>query len=212
MKRILTTFVLLLLLAVIAGVLYRMAVTQITADVYRERLQTLSQDYTKLATSYNEAVRKTAVTELLVGDGKMTVVIRDVQGVVKEIPTPYDPAREIYVDYIVVEGRLWIRRVYDENTPPNQGQVIEPMWEKVDWKDARFAVGKAVYRSLADGRWVVTVTGDGSLGLAKSDTDAPTPLSPPPPVRDYPQIEAEIQAELTEIGASEVLRRLVSAE
>ena len=63
-----------------------------------------------------------------------------------------------------------IRRVFDAKTPPEKGLIIDPAMANVSWKDQpEPAVGKAVYRSLSDGRWVVTVTGEGALGLVKAE-------------------------------------------
>ena len=74
------------------------------------------------------------------------------------------------------------------------------------------AVGKAVYRRLHDGRWIVTVSGDGSLGLAHLDPGEPEPeLAPPPPVKSYEQVEAELGARIERIGPAQVLRRFSRA-
>lgn len=153
------------------------------------RYDELQQNHEQLRQTYNEAVAKTAVTELVVEEGTLCVNIRTAEGVDRSIPTPFNPAREIYVDYVVLDGRLWIRRVFDQDTPPGKGLVIDPQRADVDWNDPKLTYGNAVYRSLTEGRWIVTVTGDGSLGLVKTEKEA-TPLSPPPPVRDYPQVEA----------------------
>ena len=110
---------------------------------------------------------------------------------------------------MVLDGRLWIRRVFDDRTPPEQGVLIDPALAQIDWNEEQTAYGKATYRALSPGRWVVSVTGDGSLGLARSPDDAPAELAPPPPVRDYEPIEAALDASLRELGPGEVLRALV---
>ncbi len=158
-------------------------------DALQERHADLQRVHEDLRNTYNEAIAKTAVTELLVEDGTLCVTIRTAEGVDRTIPTPFNPAKEIYVDYVVLDGRLWIRRVFDQDTPPGRGLVIDPTQADVDWSDPRLRHGNAVYRSLSEGRWIVTVTGDGSLGLVKSDDAIPS-LSPPPPVRDYEPLEA----------------------
>lgn len=130
----------------------------------------MAADYTQVRTMYNQAVSKTAVTELVAAGKKLSVRVRTVAGLVKEIEMPFDPSQEIYVDYVVLDGRLWIRRVFDAKTPPEKGLIIDPAMASVNWKDQpEPAVGKAVYRSLSDGRWVVTVTGEGALGLVKAE-------------------------------------------
>lgn len=195
-----------LIAALASLVVYPLIRADLAAGVYRQRLADLAGQYESLRERYNSAVRKTAVTELLVEDGRLAVMVRTADGVLQRIDTPFNPAGEVYVDYIVAGGRLWIRRVFDARTPPEQGLVIDPAWGQVDWdaSDARY--GKAVYRALSEGRWVVTVTGDGSLGLARAAQ--PVDLHPIPEVRDYAAITAETDAHVRAIGASEVWRRL----
>ena len=56
----------------------------------------------------------------------------------------------------------------------------------------------------------MTVTGDGSLGLAKTDAKAEVVLSGPPPVRDYEQIKKQIDDRMADVTAGDVLKRLVA--
>ncbi len=51
------------------------------------------------------------------------------------------------------------------------------------------------------------MTGDGSLGLVRGDNDVPADLSPPPQVRDYDQVEREIEAELDKVGPIDLLKQ-----
>ena len=190
------------------GVAYKFLWTSATADIYRDRLTALQTRYNALEQNYSEAVHKTAVTELVVADGTLTVRVRDVRGVVREIPTEYDPSREIYVDYVVLDGRLWIRRVFDADTAPNQGLVIDPDADLVTWDLANAQVGKAVYRQLGEGRWVVNVTGNGSLGLTRASEDVD--LESPPSVREFDADQSEPE-EVGSIGLGEVLRHLAGA-
>lgn len=202
---------LLLVAALAAGSFmgYRLLRTSIAAEVYRERLAELSDDYTSLRKQYNEAVSRTAVTELVVRDGQLLVSVRTAEGELRTIRTPFDPANEIYVDYVVWNGRLWIRRVFDDETPPDDGVVIDPALADVAWESDEAAYGKAAYRRLEDGRWLVSVTGDGSLGLARVAGDAQTILSPPPPVRSYAPIEEEVDAALGRVRPDEAIRAFV---
>jgi len=179
-------------------------------EIYRDRLRELADHYEQLRGLYNDAVRKTAVTELIVADGKLTVRVRNAEGVVREIETPYDPRREVYLDYVLVDGRVWIRRVFDEATAPSEGVVIDPRLAHIDWDLTGAEVGKAVYRSLSDGRWVVSVTGNGSLGLVKLDDEAgEVALAPPPPVVAYETVEAEIEAEIERVKLRDLWKRVV---
>ncbi len=191
---------------------YRLLEANLKADIYRDRLIALESDFDQLRDTYNKAVRRTAVTELVVDEGKLCVSIRNAEGEVKSIPTPFDPSGEIYVDYVVLDGRLWMRRVFDAKTPPSQGVVIDPKLAEVDWESQGATHGKAVYRQLSEGRWVVSVTGDGSLGLARSMGNDPVDLTNSPDVRDYEPITEQAQTEVDRIGISDVMKRLVGAE
>jgi hypothetical protein len=133
-------------------------------------------------------------------------------GVLREIETPYDPSGEIYVDYIVRDGRLWIRRVFDAKTPPSQGVVIDPDLAAVTWgqEDAGAEVGKAVYRALGEGRWVVSVTGGGSLGLVQVDADVGVDLERAPAVEDFAAVTVEADRDVESIGLAEVWQRLIT--
>jgi hypothetical protein len=189
---------------------WRLLESDVEARVYRARLEALVSDYESLRDRYNEAVRRTAVTELRVADGKLSAVVRDASGVERVIETPYDPSREIYVDFAILNGRLWIRRLFDGRTPPEQGLLIDPGLAEVDWNADPEAYGKAAYRSLGEGRWVVSVTGDGSLGLAAWQDDGLPELSPPPPVRAYEPLEESVDARLQTIRPEEALRALAA--
>lgn len=200
-----------LLLCVIAVVGYRWASARVRMRIYGDRLAGLSREYESLRSMYNQAVQKTAVTELIVKDGRLSLEIRTIEGVKRTIATPFDPAEEIYCDYVLMEGRLWIRRVYDAHTPPSKGLVIDDKLEHVNWNDPAARYGKAVYRALSEGRWIVTVTGDGSLGLAKMDEKANVKLSGPPPVRDYDQIDKEIKEAMAKVTIGDVLKHIFTS-
>jgi hypothetical protein len=202
----LLSFVLVLLLAAAGYAGFRILEAQLEADVFRERIAELSNDYRALRERYNDAVRRTAVTELVVQDGELSAVIRTADGELQVIDLPYDPSREIYIDFVVLHGRLWIRRVFDESTPPGDGRVIDPELAEVDWDAAGETHGKAAYRSLGEGRWVVDVTGDGSLGLTYRDPEDVVELAPPPPVRNYEPVAAEVRDALGAIGPGEAFR------
>lgn len=201
----------LVLLAVIAvGFGVRLVRNDISLAQYRERLEQLSDDYETLRATYNDAVRRTAITELHVNRGQLCVRVRTVEGVNRTIETPFDPSEEIFVDYVIADGRVWIRRLYDANTAPANALVIDPAFAEMDWDDSETNVGKAIYRSLSEGRWVVTVTGDGSLGLAKAeDPSERAELVTAPEVRRYDAIEDEVNAELRRITPGDVWRALI---
>lgn len=198
-----------LLLGALAFGGFRLAQTQLAADIYRDRLAEVVENYQQLQTSYNEAVRQTAVTELVVEGDQLDVTVRTAEGVERTVPTSIDPTREVYVDYVVIDNRLWIRRVFDSSTPPDHAVVIDDAHARIDWDDPAVSHGQAAYRQLSDGRWIVTVTGSGALGLSRASEEEPIALSSPPEVREYAEIEREVEAELDGLRMSEMLRRLV---
>jgi hypothetical protein len=182
---------------------YALVKSHVKARVYLERLAEVSSDYHDLQAVYSEAVRRTAVTELLVTEGGVDVVIRTIEGQLQILETPFDPKREIYVDYVVLNGRLWIRRLFDDTTAPEKGMIIDPALALINWNTEGASHGKAAYRSLSPGRWIVDVSGDGSLGLTKRDEGSPLTLALAPPVRRYDPIEVIVKDELDAISPFE---------
>jgi len=178
---------------------------QLSDEILRERLELLAADYEDLHERYAAVIARTAVTELRVAGGRLSVVVRGAEGELREIATPYDPAKEIYVDYAIVDGRLFVRRVFAEDVPPREGVLIDPALLAIDWDAAGAAHGKAAYRTLGEGRWVVTVTGGGSLGLAPAP-EAPAPLSPPPALREFAPVASRVSERLARIEPAEVWR------
>ena len=203
------SFFLLVLVAVCAFSAYRLLEASLAAEVYRMRLGELSADHERLRGRYNEAVRRTAVTELIVEEGRLTVVIRTSDGELRSLPTSLNPSKEIYVDYVVHEGRLWIRRLFDEDTAPGQGMLVDPSLGSVSWEASADHYGKATYRSLDEGRWVVDVTGDGSLGLSRRQPYDRVRIESPPPVRRYPPLAVDVEDVLGSLQPMEVLQLLV---
>lgn len=199
---------------------YRFVRADVASRIYEKRLEDLALDYKQLADVYNEAVRRSAVTELIVKDDTLSVRVRTIEGPTRVIPTPFDPRGEIYVDFVVLEGRLWIRRLFDANTAPGAGLVIDPALADIGWAAADNAtpgrptatVGKAVYRALSEGTWVVTVSGDGSLGLSRLDPGQEPRLVARPQIKDYQQIQAEASDRATGLTASDVWREMVSGD
>jgi hypothetical protein len=208
MSRILSVALLaLMVLAAFTG--FRLLEAGIAAEVYRARLAELAGDYERLRGQYDEAVRRTAVTELVVSDGRLSVVIRTAEGDLETLASPFDPSREIYIDYVVRDGRLWIRRLFDDQTAPGAGMVIDPSLYTIDWEAVADGHGKALYRALGEGRWIVDVSGDGSLGLRRRADGEAIELVSAPQVRDYAPIDAVVGDALAAIGPIEALVALV---
>jgi hypothetical protein len=202
----LLSLALLVVLAVAGFSAFHLLEATLAAEVYQERLAQLSSDHEALRELFNEAVRRTAVTELRVEEGSLSVVIRTADGELRVLPSSFDPSKEIYVDYVVVGGRLWIRRIFDEDTAPGEGMLVDPKLADVDWSADETSYGKAAYRSLDEGRWVVDVTGDGSLGLTRREEGSSQVLSPAPPVRDYEPVDTAVRHALGVIGPAEAAR------
>lgn len=187
---------------------YQLLRADLAAQVYRDRLEGLAGEYEQLRGQFNEVVAKTAVTELLVEDNAVTVRIASAAGTVETIETPFTADGELHVDYVVLDGRLLIRRLYDENTPPSQAMVIDPALADVDWDAVGARFGKTIYRTVDEGRWVISVSANGSLDLARAGEADVVELANEPPVREYDEIHAETKAEIGDIGPGEVFRRL----
>ncbi|MCD6304155.1 MAG: hypothetical protein J7M21_04250 [Planctomycetes bacterium] len=199
------------LVAVAAAALYQHSRGNIIAGIYRRRLQQLSEDYGRLHALYNEVVKKTAVTELVVAGGRLSVVIRTAEGIRRTIPTALDPRREVHVEYIARRGRLWIRRIYTMSDVDETGAAraevvsIDPTLDDLPWSKDADLQGLAVFRKeLSDGRWVVTTTGNAALALTRLRPGEDSQLAGPPPVRDYPQLEQEIRREIDRLSLADV--------
>ncbi|MGV6813470.1 MAG: hypothetical protein ACWA5W_00510 [Phycisphaerales bacterium] len=172
--------------------------------VYQSRLRDLSNDYESLAAQYNQAVRQTAITELIVKDRQITVAVRTIEGTAETIETDCDADKEIYVDFALIEGRLWIRRVFDSDTPPSQATIINPRIAQIDWDSESALVGQAVYRHLDEGRWIVHAGGDGALALTKVPEDQIVNLSPPPTVDEFDEIQTQVDQEVDKVSWRDV--------
>lgn len=211
---------------------YRLARNNVAGDVYRQRLQQLRDDHNKvlaqyadlhagynaLRNDYNDAVKRTAVTELVVyEDSSVCVAFIAADGTEKIVPTPFKMGSEVYVDFIIIDGKNFFRRVFDENTAPNQAMVIDPANKDISLEKGRPVRGKATYARLdTPGRWTVTLSGNGALDIAKKADDAPTTvLMPPPPVKEYPQVDKkypdvqqQVNEQIDDITPGDVLRSL----
>lgn len=203
----------------------RLARADAAERVYRARLETLASEYESLRGSYNQAVRRTAVTELVVADGRVTALVRSSHGTIAEIPTGADPTREVYVDFALLDGRVWIRRVFDAGTRPEDATVIDPRLVEIDWMGREplaepldrtparaTAIGQAVYRTLSDGRWVVRVSGDGALGLERVSADTVVTLSEAPAVFSFDEFESEVQERVGRVGWREALGAMMGLD
>jgi len=177
---------------------------EVTSQIYRNKLEAMAAEYAELADRYNHAVRQSAITELEVTEENVTVLIRTIDGEIKRIPTPYDPKEEIFVDYLVGNGRIWIRRVFDDSTPPENGLVIDPVWESVDWKESGLSYGKIVYRALEPGTWSIQVSGNGALSLEPASESHPDALAASPAIRSFEEIQLSLDQEVQSIGIQDL--------
>ena len=177
---------------------------EVTSQIYRQKLESLASEYAALADRYNYAVRQSAITELEVTENTVAVIVRTVDGTIRKIDTPYNPNKEIFIDYIVGNGRIWIRRLFDQSTPPESGLVIDPVWEKVDWHDNGLKYGKVIYRSLSPGIWSIQVSGNGSLNLEPSTASHPDALQASPEIRSFEEIQLAINQEVQSITWSDI--------
>ena len=177
---------------------------EVTSSIYRNKLEAMAEEYAALADRYNQAVRESAITELEVTGDTVTVLIRTDDGAIRRIPTPFDPSREIYVDYLVGNGRIWIRRLFDQSTPPEKAMVIDPLWNVVDWRAGGLSYGKAIYRSLEPGIWSIVVSGNGSLNLERVAESRQDQLQASPAIRSYEEIKLSLDREVQAIGVKDI--------
>jgi len=172
---------------------------EVTSRIYRNKLETMAGEYAALADQYNRAVRQSAITELEVTETSVAVLIRTIDGQIRRIETPFNPKREVFVDYLVGDGRIWIRRVFDQATPPENALVIDPVWEAVDWKRGGLNYGKIIYRALEPGVWSIQVSGNGALTLEPVDTSRVELLQASPEIRTYEEIKLQLDQEVQSI-------------
>lgn len=187
---------------------YQLLRADLAAQVYRDRLEGLAGDYETLRGEFNEVIAKTAVTELVVKDNRVTVRVAGPAGAIETIQTPFTADAELHVDYAIVDGRLLIRRLYDEATPPNEAMLIDPSLAEIDWDASGARFGKTIYRTVGEGRWVISVSANGSLDLARAGEAEPIELAAGPPVREFDEIYADTKNQIGDIGPAEVFRRL----
>ncbi len=183
---------------------------EVTSRIYRQKLETLAGEYAALAEQYNYAVRQSAITELEVTESSITVLIRTIDGQVRRVPTPYLPDREIFIDYLVGQGRIWIRRIFDQQTAPEDALVIDPIWEVVDWQDASLQYGKVIYRSLSPGIWSIQVSGNGSLSLEEVEASRPEALAADLQLRSFEEIRLSMDEEAKSITLQDMWRFCLS--
>lgn len=194
----------------IAG--YQWAKASVAQEIYRDRLTSLQADYQALSEQYNQAITPRPVTELLVEDGKVCVVVRKGDGELIRVPTTFNAWEdELFVDYALVDGRLLIRRVFDEHTAARSDKtvVIDPELVEVDWTNPTIPFGKAIYRSkMADGRWIISVTGDGSLGLKQISENTEVTLAAQPEVKKFEPVDERADEAVERISVGDVWQYL----
>ncbi|MEX2213962.1 MAG: hypothetical protein WD768_07530 [Phycisphaeraceae bacterium] len=205
-------FILLVVGALLLG--YWVIHGHLASQVLRDRIETLAKDYESLRNNFNEAVKKTVVTEFLVQeDGTICVVFVSADGSEQTRPTPYKRGAEVYADYIIKQdGRLLLRRVYDQLTAPIKGVSINTEYQTIEnWKEKEVIGGIAASGQLNEvGRWVVKVSGQGAMLLTKADDKEPrVPLLVAPTVKDYSQVTQEVDASIGNIGPGDVFKALV---
>lgn len=196
--------------AVVATIGLRFAKADAANAVYKSRLQDLSGEYESLRAQYNTAVRQTAVTELVVEGRRVSVQVRTIEGAVETIETDADAGNEIYVDFALIEGRLWIRRVFDADTPPSRATLINPALASIDWDRQGALVGQAVYRQLGEGRWVVNTSGDGALALTRVPEDQIVNLAPPPEIGDFDEVQSEVREQVEKVSWRDIFASVMS--
>jgi hypothetical protein len=201
-----SVFVLLMLVGAGAYVGYRSLRVEALSAAYRQRLHALSEDYARLSARYDTVVKRTSVTELVVEGSKLSVVISTLDGELKRIETPFDPKNEIHVDYVVRDGRLWIRRVHDSATAADHALLIDPALAGLSWDPTGNDYGVTIYRPLSEGRWIISVTANGALNLVKqaSGSTSAVVLEPAPRVQRFEQLEQDARNDVADLSFMEL--------
>ncbi|MFK7790124.1 MAG: hypothetical protein AB8C95_11615 [Phycisphaeraceae bacterium] len=199
-----------LCIASVAG--YQWAKANVAQDIYRDRLTSLQADYQDLAEQYNQAITPRPVTELFVEDGKVCVIVRKGDGELVRVPTPFNGwENDVYVDYVLADGRLLIRRVFEIKDGQDTSKPVQVDSDLVDvqWGEA-VPFGKAIYRSkMEDGRWVVSVTGDGSLTLKRVGDEVEVNLATQPRVEKFSPVDQRADEAVEQIGVGDVWKHLM---
>ena len=157
---------------------YKEGVTEITGKYQGvlDEYNKAAEKFNELKARYNEVLARTVITELKVENGRCSVILKNSEGVLAEIPVDVDLHKEVFVDYIFFDNRLFIRRVFDAGTAPERAADILALQNvrgylpaAIDWTDPKFRYGKSIYRKLADGTWMITVTGGGALDIDRKE-------------------------------------------
>jgi hypothetical protein len=157
---------------------YKEGVTEITGKYQGvlDEYNKAADRFNELKARYNEVLARTVITELKVEGGKCSVILKNSEGVLAEIPVEVNLRKEVFVDYIFFDNRLFIRRVFDSGTAPERAPDILALQNvrgylpaAIDWNDPKFRYGKSIYRKLADGTWMITVTGGGALDIDRKE-------------------------------------------
>lgn len=134
------------------------------------------EKFNELKGRYNEVLARTVITELKVESNRCSVILKNSEGVLAEIPVEVNLRKEVFVDYIFFDNRLFIRRVFDSGTAPERAADILALQNvrgylpaAIDWSDPKFRYGKSIYRKLSDGTWMITVTGGGALDIDRKE-------------------------------------------
>jgi len=198
-------------LAAIAG--YHWAKANVAQDVYHDRLVGLQDDYKRLAEQYNQAVTPRPVTELWVEEGNVCVVVRKGDEIVR-VPTDFDVRKnEVYVDYILADQRLLIRRVFEMNkvtgVPPDKIVTVDKDLLEVDWDPQRVPYGLSLsFSGREDGRYLISATHNGSLSLKQIDEDSEVKLATRPPIKQFEPVDEQAHAAVDAIGFGDVWKHL----
>jgi hypothetical protein len=178
------------LLCVIVVLGYQFFKMKMLAGYYKEGVVEVTQKYqsvldeynravdsfNELKAHYNEVLARTIITELKVENNKCSVILKNSEGILAEIPVEVNLRKEVFVDYIYFDNRLFIRRVFDSGTAPEIAPDILALQNvrgflpaTIDWSDPKFRTGKSIYRKLTDGTWMITVTGGGALDIDRKE-------------------------------------------
>ncbi|MGB0371840.1 MAG: hypothetical protein ACPGN3_10925 [Opitutales bacterium] len=178
---------------------------RMTQEIYADRLRALAENHEALRSDYDRLMEETALTQIVVSEGnEVSVRMSLADGQIEEVSIDADPSKEIYVDYVLLDNRLWIRRVFDADTPPSAATLLDWDLKTIDWSQRESSeFGKAVYRSLEPGVWEITMTGNGSLSLGPAQ-DRKLSVQPYPEISDTVLSEEHSPEMSEEVSLSDI--------
>lgn len=157
--------------------------------IYQDNLKNVINDFNGLLKTYNDVIKKYIITDILIENSYLYVILRNGAIEIKRIKTSVCVSEEIFIDYVLYQNRIIFRRVFDANTAPSK--AIDLFSDiNLDWKDNSLQYGKIIYKKFTeDGLYHITIQLDGNLGLEKYSKDEKMDYLPSPEIKKFQERE-----------------------